>query len=221
MKQPLVTVVTATHNRNEAVLERSLPSILEQTHENLEIIVVSDGPDEGLKESLAHLNDPRVKYLDIPRPEYPQGVMGYHIMGAAAVNAGLEEAQGEFIAHLDDDDEFLPDHIQKSVERHNLVQCDVTYGKAMREIHPDQWVVYGVPFAKDYLMAHNITVHSTVVFRAKHRYKFQYNEKPSMQPADWMLWKDMARAGLKFEFINHILARYHWHGNRKRLHETD
>jgi len=221
MKQPLVTVVTATHNRNEEVLERSLPSILDQTHENLEIIIVSDGPDEGLKESLARLGDPRVKYLDIPRPTYPRGVMGYHVMGAAAMNAGIEEARGEYIAHLDDDDEFLPDHIEKSLERHQLVSCDVTYGKAMREIQPGNWVIYGVPFAKDYLMAHNITVHSAVVFNAKHKHNFQYNEVPSMQPADWMLWKEMARAGLKFEFINRILARYHWHGNRKTLHETN
>ncbi len=104
---PLVSVIIPTHNRPE-LLKRAVSSVLEQTYENLELIVIDDASAEradldstfdlGLITTFDYL------YLDENRG------------GAGARNVGLDAATGEYIAFLDDDDEWLPEKIERQVE---------------------------------------------------------------------------------------------------------
>lgn len=101
--QSIVSVITPTWHRHELLLNRCIPSVETQTYPNIEHVIVSDGPDEDLTSIMLEANDTVVyDYL----PEHVPG----HI-GNPARRRGLEIANGEYIAYLDDDDSYRPEHI--------------------------------------------------------------------------------------------------------------
>ncbi|MCX6151906.1 MAG: glycosyltransferase family 2 protein [Ignavibacteriales bacterium] len=102
---PIVSVVIPTRNRC-ALLERAIQSVLKQSLTNLEIIVVDDSSSDQTQEIIEKLKDKRLKYF---RLEKQSG-------GAVARNKGISFALGEYIAFLDDDDEWLPEKLQKQVD---------------------------------------------------------------------------------------------------------
>jgi glycosyltransferase involved in cell wall biosynthesis len=110
--EPLVSIIIPTFKRPDT-LERTVNSVLNQSYSNLEVIVVDDNnPDsEGralTETKLAQFeNEPRVKYIKHP----------YNKNGSAARNTGAKEASGDYLAFLDDDDEFLADKIASQVKR--------------------------------------------------------------------------------------------------------
>lgn len=107
MTKPLVTVVVPVYNAQET-LGKCVDSILHQTYENLEVILVSDGStDDSLAICRSYeAADPRVKVADMPN----RGV-------SAARNIGIELANGEFLQFADSDDYLEPDMTRLMVER--------------------------------------------------------------------------------------------------------
>ncbi len=101
-----VSVVIPTRNRCARLLQ-AIASARSQTGVDLEIIVVDDASTDGTQKAMSALchEEPRLRYL---RNEIPLG-------GGGARNAGVELAQGEFVAFLDDDDRFLPDKLVRQV----------------------------------------------------------------------------------------------------------
>jgi glycosyltransferase involved in cell wall biosynthesis len=97
MKAPEVSVVIPTHNRRD-LLALTLASALWQEDVDLEVIVVDDGSSDGSGETVAALHDARVRLI---RHETPEGV-------SSARNDGIDEAAGEWVAFLDDDDLWAP-----------------------------------------------------------------------------------------------------------------
>ncbi len=91
-----VTAVIPTRNRPELVC-RAVESVLAQTHTNIEAVVVVDGPDEATLSALARFPHDRVCVVALTET----------VGGAKARNIGVELAHGEWIALLDDDDEWL------------------------------------------------------------------------------------------------------------------
>ena len=98
---PLVSIVVPTLNRRED-LTRTLTRLKDQTYENFEIVVVNDGG-----ESIADMEtiDPRVRVID---RDVNVGVAG-------ALNFGLRQARGKYVATVADDDELFPDHLMRLV----------------------------------------------------------------------------------------------------------
>jgi glycosyltransferase involved in cell wall biosynthesis len=94
---PQVSVVIPTCGR-PAQLERAVRSVLTQTLQSLEVIVVLDGPDAASVRVLEAFDDPRIVLLQLAR----------NAGAATARNVGISAACGQWIALLDDDDEFLP-----------------------------------------------------------------------------------------------------------------
>ena len=117
---PLVSVIIPTHNRMGLLL-RAIESARRQTHSNLEIIVVDDASTEDVRPIIASVGDPRIRCL---RQDVNRG-------GAAARNVGIRAAVGQYIAFLDDDDEWEPEKIaiQLTVlEKYEAVLCMSTVG---------------------------------------------------------------------------------------------
>jgi glycosyltransferase involved in cell wall biosynthesis len=101
---PLVSVVIPTLRRPQLVL-RALKSVFAQTYRNIEVIVVVDGPDQETAASLALLADPRLRVILNP----------CSLTAAGARNRGAALARGEWIAFLDDDDEWLPHKLERQL----------------------------------------------------------------------------------------------------------
>lgn len=110
-KDIAVSVVIPTYKRPDT-LDRAIKSVLNQTYPNVEVIVVDDNdPDtEGRKlteEKMAQfINEPRVRYI---KHEHNKN-------GSAARNTGARAANGEYVAFLDDDDEYLPRKIETQLK---------------------------------------------------------------------------------------------------------
>lgn len=101
---PIVSAVITTHNRFEP-LEKAIQSVLTQTFEDIECIVVDDASSDLTQER--YKNDPRIIYIRIE----PQDSKGAN----HARNTGIKRAQGRYIAFLDDDDVWLPQKIEKQL----------------------------------------------------------------------------------------------------------
>ena len=101
---PLVSAVIPTRNRPDLVC-RAIRSALNQSYSNLEVVVVVDGPDPVTVEILKVLREPRLRIVALPE----------NVGGGEARNIGVREARGEFIALLDDDDEWLPEKTTKQL----------------------------------------------------------------------------------------------------------
>ena len=103
--KPKVSVVIPTYNRPH-LIKRTVDSVLKQTFQDFEIIIVDDGMKERAEEVIKNIKDERIKYI---QHEINRG-------GGAARNTGIKVAQGEYIAFLDDDDEWLPEKLGKQVK---------------------------------------------------------------------------------------------------------
>src|SRR5262245_24547581 len=101
---PLVTVVIPTHNRAGRV-RSAIESVLHQTYADFEIVVVDDASEDGTENTVRGVLDPRVRYI---RHAVARG-------DAAARNTGIRNSTGEYVAFLDDDDEWLPEKLRFQV----------------------------------------------------------------------------------------------------------
>lgn len=104
MQKPLVSAIIPSFNRAELTL-RAIHSVLNQSYQNIELIVVNDGSHEDYLTVQQILEEKKGIYLETEN----QGV-------SAARNLGIELSKGEYIALLDSDDEWLADKIYKQVE---------------------------------------------------------------------------------------------------------
>jgi len=117
-QNPLVTVTMTTFNRCQTLLNYSLKSVLEQTYKNLEIIVVGDRCTDDTEKEMAKITDSRVHFINlIDRPEYAiDEYSNWVSAGVYPFNLGLGKSTGDFLTHLDDDDSFVPERIEKLVK---------------------------------------------------------------------------------------------------------
>jgi len=101
---PAVSIILPTYNRAHLV-GKAIQSVLNQTYQDFELIVVDDGSVDNTVEVVKSFNDPRIRYL---RHEKNKG-------GAAARNTGIKAARGRYIAFQDSDDEWLPEKLEKQI----------------------------------------------------------------------------------------------------------
>jgi len=106
MEQPIFTVIIPTYNR-EKFLKRTIDSILTQTFKDFELIIVDDGSTDNTRGLIEAYNDNRIVYIH-------QGNSGC----CAAKNIGLHNAKGEYIAFCDSDDTWMPQKLEKHIQKY-------------------------------------------------------------------------------------------------------
>ncbi|HAX50630.1 MAG TPA: hypothetical protein DIW07_07535 [Lachnospiraceae bacterium] len=219
---PLVTAVITTYRRTVEIVRRALTSIINQTYSNIEIIIVNDYPnDKKLAEDLDNL---KMEFTVL----YPIQYVVVKSNGGAckARNLALSRAKGEFIAFLDDDDEWMPDKITKQVKaiRENsnvaLVYCN-------SQIHYVETGEDKLRFIRkqpeghifSYLMAENLIGScSFPLFRVDELKKVNgFNEiMPALQ--DWELYFRLLKNS-QVAYVDEPLARYYFYkGERISAH---
>ena len=101
----MISVIIPTHNRVE-LLKNAVESVLGQTYDDYEIIIVNDRSTDGTEGYLNGLKDTRITHHKITESRG----------GNHARNMGISMASGEFIAFLDDDDEWMPEKLDKQMK---------------------------------------------------------------------------------------------------------
>jgi glycosyltransferase involved in cell wall biosynthesis len=101
---PKVSVIIPSYN-HASFVEKAIQSVLNQTERDLELIIVDDGSTDGTHSILAKFSDPRYRVI-------LQDHQGAH----AALNRGLIEAKGAYLAILNSDDMYYPQRIERLVD---------------------------------------------------------------------------------------------------------
>lgn len=99
----LVSVITPTYNRHQ-LLQEAIQSVRAQTFLDWEMLIVDDGSESSPQPVVDAFNDPRLRYIQLPRAGR-----------SAARNRGLELARGAYVGFLDDDDLYHPDKLAREL----------------------------------------------------------------------------------------------------------
>ncbi len=136
-QSPLVSIIIPTFNRAHLIVE-TLDSVLAQTYENWECIIVDDGSSDNTEQLIAEFikKEPRISYFKKPK-NLPKGP-------SSARNYGLTKSQGEYINWFDSDDLMHPDKLKIDLEHITLGDYDFTISQSKffnekGEIQKDYW----------------------------------------------------------------------------------
>ena len=221
--KPIISTVIPTRNR-PLLVERAVKSAIAQTFKEIEVIVMIDGSDSATCAVLAAIDDPRLKYVELP------------IRGgaAAARNAGVSEAAGEWIAFLDDDDEWLPQKLElqiaaatRSQFEFPIVASRLTARSPKGDyIRPTRFLSLSEPIS-EYLLARNSLfqgeglIQTSVLFITKkllQKVPFR-TDLQRHQDWDWLLRVNNI-AGVGIEFVPEPLAIWYVDEKRKTISGT-
>lgn len=134
---PKISVVIPLFNKGPHI-ERTLNSVLKQLFQDFEVIVVDDGSTDRGAEIVKGFDDSRIRLIQ----QENHGV-------SAARNRGIEEARADFIAFLDADDEWMPDHLEVLLRLQKKYPEAGAYTTTYLTIHSDSLTkkphFYGIP----------------------------------------------------------------------------
>ncbi len=200
---PRVSVVIPTHNRPH-LISRSIKSVLAQTYNDFEIIIVDDGIEKRSQEIIDGFGDQRIRYIQNEKS----------VGGAVSRNIGIKESRGEFIAFLDDDDEWLPEKLAKQVKAFDscddsvvLVFCGLSkYNKRGEllevKVSDENGVVW--PFKKTLYRGYIWT--STIMLRKKNTEQGIIFDETLKKNQEWDLQLRLLKVG-KFYAIKESLVK--------------
>lgn len=200
--EPLVSVLFPVYKFNE-YLYPAINSILSQSYKNFEFIIIDDSRDNLIEKVILEIRDSRIIRIE-------GGKNGL----SSALNLGIENSSGEFIARMDADDISIQSRFEVQlnyIKKYNLDLCgsniklfgSVNQITVFPEFNDDikfQFLV-GCPIA-----------HPTVFAKAELFKKYKYNEE-LLASEDYDLWCRMVNDGVKFGNVQNILLEY-------RMHET-
>lgn len=208
-KKPLVTAVVTTYNRPHMV-QHAIQSVLAQTYNPLEIIIVEDGSYYcGLEDWLRTQGLSQVCYI---RHEQNHGL-------PATRNTGLKHSKGEYIAYLDDDDEWKPEKIQKQVklaERLNSDYAIIYCGLEVKD-KADQVVALNMPRLKGTIRNEIVkkglnTIPSSFLFRKDTLLRIGGFDTDLYTGIDHDIWMKLAKYGYRTDYVNEPLVIHTQHG---------
>jgi len=208
---PLFSVVIPVYNRAEE-LRRAIQSVLEQSDQDFEIIVVDDGSADRPEQVVADISDQRVQI-------HRQDNQG----GAFARNAGIDLSRGRFIAFLDSDDCFLPDHLAAMRKLLEGTRDTVGYARVVVErgegrafLKPPRAIADGEHMATYLLAERGFVPTVTTVVSAEWARRVRYDENLSYaQDTDFCI--RLFLAGCRFVMAEEPGAVWNDSANVKRV----
>ena len=185
MNEELVSIIMSTRDTEDEYLMASVHSILEQTHKNLELILIIDGG--RYNECLLKIKDKRLRIIKHNKS------LGL----ATRLNEGINLSKGKFVARMDSDDYALPDRIEKQyafMRYHPEVDICSMFSKNFGD---SKKVGMSVCITDDYIQSelflNCILIHPTVMFRRLSIEKFSIKYNETFRCAqDYELWSRLA-----------------------------
>lgn len=217
--EPLVSVVIPTYRRPQLV-KRAVNSALAQTLSEIEVIVVIDGSHPETRAVLAEINDHRLKVIEKPINE---GL-------CAARRTGIVAAIGEWIAHLDDDDEWMPKKLElqlatakNSRYKYPIVSCYLfartTEGDSIfpRREPQDLEPLSEYLFVRNSLFQGEGLIQASTIFTKRELLQKSYS-KTIDRNEDWFwLLQVIREEGVGIEFVQQVLSIWHLEETHKSL----
>ncbi|ERL99452.1 glycosyl transferase [Rhodobacteraceae bacterium HIMB11] len=201
----LISVIMSVYNEPIEAVQPSIESILSQTYENWELIVVLDCPD----------NVPVKEYLRRTAEQFKKVsfiVNEANIGLGASLNKAVSVANGTFCARMDAEDFSFKDRIQRQV---NYVlrkpEIDLLFTQ-WQEIYSDGQIKKRQPLSRDVrhikknFFIKSLLLHPTLLIRTDILKNHPYPEMD--RPEDWVLFLDLIRFDYKFDLIEDILYTY-------------
>ncbi|MEO5601189.1 MAG: glycosyltransferase family 2 protein [Cyclobacteriaceae bacterium] len=204
---PLVTVVIATYNRAET-LKYAIESVLWQRYNNLELWVIGDCCTDHTEKVVQSFNDARVNFYNLPQNS------GYQ---SKPNNEGIKRSKGQYIAYLNHDDIWLPNHLQDTVAHLQATNADIVFSII-------QWVYSFTTSRADIPLLPNLPIppEATAVVHKKSiintiGYWKDINETYSYPRVDF--FRQAQFAGLKFSMVPSLTGlKFLW--DEKNYHDV-
>ncbi|AFK22085.1 glycosyltransferase [Pyrococcus sp. ST04] len=209
MSRPTVSVIIPTHNRAH-MLVRAIRSVLNQTFEDFELIVVDDASIDDTPKVVEKIKDSRIRYIRLER----------NSGGPVARNTGIKRARGKYIALLDDDDEWLPRRLELQVKRMEEVDKNVgvIYG-GFYYVSQDTGKIIGrrLPKHRGYVYGHllkeNFVGSPTLLIKRECFKKVGLFDPKLKSSQDWDMWLRISKY-YEFDYVPEIVAKYYVHGRQ-------
>lgn len=196
--KPLVSVITPTWNGGKSAL-KTIDSILSQTFQNFEYIIVDDGSEEIHKKVIQSIKNPKIQTLFLPAhtESHPP---------AMARNVGISKARGKYIVCIDDDDWLEPTYLEKAVwalESNPNIALASSYQKMFGA---RKGVYHHAPYNPKQLLNNNMVTHSAMFRKEAWEKVGGYNENIGYE--DWEFWINLAENGYWGKLIPEPLFNY-------------
>jgi glycosyltransferase involved in cell wall biosynthesis len=201
---PLVSVIVPTFNRQET-LRRTIASLLSQSYSNFEIIVVNDA-GESVDELIHSFNTEK---LILATHESNRGL-------PSARNTAINLSRGKYIAYLDDDDIFYPEHLQALVSTLERSISKVAYTDAMMDILKtvdgrlqtvDKQMAYSYDFSRDLFLISNYIPVLCIMHEKSCLDRVGLFDESLTSHEDWELWIRMSQE-YDFEHIKRSTCEF-------------
>lgn len=202
--EPLVTVILPTHDRADLLRSRSLPAVVGQTHEALEVLVISDGAGPEAEAAVLEANDPRVRHVGLTqRYVYPDPHRHWLAASTLARNEGYRLARGRWLFDFDDDDTLPADAIAGLLKAARERRSEAVQG-VIRHRLSDGTTQDVVPTPPDRLPLKGALVHAHLRFFGREHIASAFGI-----PGDWFRGERMVRAGVRIEIVDHVTYEYY------------
>jgi len=205
----LVSACISTYDRNDLLLERSLASVRRQTYSVAEIIIVNDGMGgeklDELEQRIEALGDGRIRLFTIPRQTYPEDPQQrWCVLGMNARNFALDVAEGDWVAPLDDDDEWTDDHVAVLMATLQQTTADFAYG-----ISQYHWPDGHFQQAGRWPPGMGAFCDGAQLYRNGLGYRYDPGCIGRGLPEDGDLWTRMWEGGVNFTFEPRLVHHYY------------
>ena len=207
-KNPLVSVIIPTLNRAKIIIERTIPSILNQDYKNWEIIIIGDAVDEeNCRTLIKGITDKRIFFYNLKkRGRYPRRVGPlWYSAGIKPINFGLRVARGAWICHLDDDDEFLNNHISSLLSIAQKNRSEWVHGQVLfLSDTGDETIIGSQQPAEGHISRISSIYHALLK-----DFRYNCNSWQYFYPGDWDLWERFLDMGVTHSHLPQIVSIHH------------
>lgn len=207
---PLVSVIMPTYNTSPNMLHESIDSILDQSYEKLELIIIDDGSHNNGDYAYIRQNykDQRIILI---KNDVNSGV-------AVTLNKGIRKAQGKYIVRMDSDDIAEKNRIKQLVSymEHNsdVILCG-SYAKSFGAHRKSMRYPVNDPEIRAEMLFNNPFCHPTVIMRRKFLVDNQLFYPEGIANEDYAMWVQMSKyPEVKFHNIPRPLLNYRIHANQ-------
>lgn len=221
--EPLISVIISTYRNWPLLRDRSLPSLLAQTYERWEAIIVGDAAPDDARQVVESFGDERLRYVNLPyRGPYPADPReAWLVSGTTTWNTGLALARGSWIASNGDDDALRPECLASLLAHGRAQRAEVAYGY-INQMEPD--LIDGRQLGAFPPALGTWGLQSSLLHGGLRFMSMQPSDWLFDIPNDWSLAERMLRIGVRFSMLDERVVDYYpsalWRGREPRWDST-